>query len=145
MKPCFECKESKPFSEFYSHPQSADKLLHVCKACHRHRMKVRALTNPRVQEYDRARAKMPERKLYNQANAARWRKNNPDGYRAQTALNNAVRDGRIRKEPCALCGGSEHVHAHHKDYAEPLVVVWLCAKCHHRLHATFPELGANCV
>ena len=69
----------------------------------------------------------------------RWREENPLAYRAQTAVSNAVRDRRLFKEPCALCG-DENVHAHHKDYSKPLEVIWLCPKCHHRLHAAFPEL-----
>jgi hypothetical protein len=105
-------------------------------------MKIRARTDPRVQAYDRARAKTPERKSKTRVIADRWRRQNPDGYRAHNALNNAIRDRKIFKEPCALCGATD-VHGHHKDYARPLNVVWLCAKCHHRLHAHFPELGAN--
>jgi hypothetical protein len=58
-------------------------------------------------------------------------------------VNNAIRDGKIIKGPCAICGATKNVHGHHKDYTQPLKVVWLCAKCHHRMHAVFPELGAN--
>ncbi|TIX28948.1 MAG: hypothetical protein E5V35_00095 [Mesorhizobium sp.] len=68
-----------------------------------------------------------------------WREENPVAYRAQTAVSNAVRDGRLFKQPCEFCGDDE-VHAHHRDYTKPLEVVWLCPKCHHRLHALFPEL-----
>ncbi|RUU22662.1 hypothetical protein EN883_18610 [Mesorhizobium sp. M7A.F.Ca.AU.002.06.1.1] len=68
-----------------------------------------------------------------------WREENPVAYKAQTAVSNAVRDGRLFKQPCEFCGDDE-VHAHHRDYTKPLEVVWLCPKCHHRLHALFPEL-----
>jgi hypothetical protein len=63
-----------------------------------------------------------------------WRKKRPDAYRAHSALNNAVRDHRLEKEPCYFCGTPE-VHAHHHDYSKPLDVTWLCVKCHQRLHA----------
>ncbi len=53
------------------------------------------------------------------------------------------RDGRLDKSICALCASDQNVHAHHRDYSRPLDVVWLCAKCHHRVHATFPELGGH--
>jgi ribosomal protein S27AE len=105
-------------------------------------MKVRALTNPRVQECDRERAKTPERKAQARRISVRWRTEHPDAYKAHTAVNNAVRDGRLKKQPCAICG-TDKVHAHHQDYAKPLEVKWLCAKCHHRVHATFPELGGH--
>jgi hypothetical protein len=26
---------------------------------------------------------------------------------------------------------------------KPLAVIWLCAKCHHRLHANFPETDGH--
>lgn len=81
---------------------------------------------------------MPHRKQHMRSTAKRWREENPIAYRAHNAVNNAVRDGRLFKEPCAICGEAE-VHAHHRDYSKPLDVVWLCAKCHHRLHAAFPE------
>jgi ribosomal protein S27AE len=53
-------------------------------------------------------------------------------------VGNAVRNGRLTKEPCLFCG-EEKVHAHHRDYSKPLDVIWLCPKCHNRLHAAFPE------
>lgn len=115
----------------------------VCKQCHRDRQKLRRLTNPAVQEYDRARAKRPDRKAMARKIGVQWRRDHPEAYRAQTAVNNAVRDRRLKKEPCSICGTTEHVHGHHKDYSKPLDVVWLCAKCHHRVHATFPELGGH--
>jgi hypothetical protein len=132
MKICAECNEAKPSTDFYQHPATADGLMYICKACHCRRMKVQ-----------RERSKHPERRLRLRANARKWREDHPGGYRAHTAVNNAVRDGKLVKEPCALCGAAENVHGHHKDYTQPLAVTWLCAKCHHRLHATFPELGGH--
>ena len=41
--------------------------------------------------------------------------------------------GRINREPCALCG-QEQGEAHHEDYNEPLLIVWLCKQCHHQVH-----------
>lgn len=106
-------------------------------------MRARARTNPAVQEYDRARAKLPARKAQSRAVAKKWREDHPDAYRAQTMINNRIRDGKLIKGPCAICGTSNHVHAHHKNYDKPLAVTWLCAKCHHRIHAAFPELGGH--
>lgn len=106
-------------------------------------MKVRRLTNPNVQEYDRLRYHNPDRKAKSAENSTRWRRDHPEAYRAQTAVNNAIRDRRLEKGPCSICGTDKDVHGHHKDYAKPLDVVWLCAKCHHRVHATFPELGGH--
>lgn len=130
-------------ASFYRHPYGSAGLQNLCKDCQKHNVRVRRLTNPLIQQRGRENAKTPEARKRLRENADRWRRENPDGYRAHNALNNAVRDKKIAKEPCALCGTTEHVHGHHRDYAKPLDVVWLCAKCHGRVHATFPELGAH--
>src|SRR6185312_3724336 len=99
--------------------------------------------NPKVQEYDRARAKLPHRKTHIRNISKSWREKHPLAYQAQTAVGNAIRDGKLRKGPCSICGTTDGVHAHHRDYTRPLDVTWLCPKCHHRLHATFPELSGH--
>lgn len=139
MAVCIECAAEKPSGEFYAHPQMANGHVNVCKDCHKMRMRVRRRTNPSVQEYDRARAKTPDRKERHAAYEKVWRDRNPLAYKAHYLCTNAVRDGRLKRLPCEFCG-REDVHAHHKDYSKPLDVIWLCPKCHHRLHAAFPEL-----
>ncbi len=129
---CVTCQEDRLETEFYKGRRS-------CKECVKRCVRTRARTNPRVQEYNRQRASLPHRKALNGRVRVEWRGKNPLAYKAQTAVGNAIRDGKLFKEPCTICG-DERVHAHHKDYVKPLDVVWLCAKCHHRLHAAFPEL-----
>lgn len=141
MKTCCDCLEPKPSSEFYK--MANGNPAGVCIVCHKARMKRRRLSNPTVQAFDRARAKTPERRAMATRVTTQWRKNNPEAYKAQNAVNNAVRDGRLTKGPCSICGTGVHVHGHHKDYSKQLDVTWLCAKCHQRIHATFPELGGN--
>ncbi len=141
MKTCSQCNTEKQVSEFYR-MHNGNPAGH-CKDCQKARMKIRRLTNPRVQEYDRLRYHEPKRKAAGRANAKQWRRDHPEAYKAQTAVNNAVRDKRLFKTPCLICGGHENVQGHHKDYSKPLDVVWLCVKCHHRVHATFPELGGH--
>lgn len=134
---CRACDADKDAADFYAGVSSR------CKDCHKAAMKVRRLTDPYVQEYDRQRAKTPERREHSARISSQWRKDHPEAYRAQNAVNNAIRDGRLIKQPCSICGAEKNVHGHHKDYAKPLDVTWLCAKCHHRVHATFPELGGH--
>lgn len=112
----------------------SDGHLNFCKTCVKARVRKHRRANESVRDYDRARAKTPKRRKNAKHINQQWRQKNEAAYRAQTAVNNAVRDGRLTKEPCYFCGEAR-VHAHHKDYAEPLEVTWLCAKCHHRLHA----------
>lgn len=140
MKTCRTCNQKKSLLKFY---RNKGAVMPDCRDCHRERVKKRRLTDPKVREYDRVRAKLPHRKKLGRANSIKWREENPDGYKAHTAVSNALRDGKIKKQPCQVCA-EEKVHAHHKDYSKPLDVIWLCARCHHRLHALFPELeGKN--
>lgn len=129
---CKSCERHLPASAYYaSNPKR-------CKECVKSRVRENRRNNPAVQAYDRLRSKRPERKAKARKIAKEWREKNPAAYAAQTAVSNAVRDGRLAKEPCLFCG-ENNVHAHHRDYAKPLDVIWLCPKCHHRLHAAFPE------
>lgn len=134
---CNLCGDQKPAEAFYAGVMSR------CKECHKARMKEIRLTDPRVQARERLRAKRPERKAAARRISLRWRQEHPEAYKAQTKVGNALRDGKIKKKPCFMCGAEKHVHAHHRDYSKPLDITWLCAKCHHRLHAAFPELGGH--
>ena len=53
--------------------------------------------------------------------------------RANSAVNHAIRDGKLKREPCEICG-KEPAQAHHDDYNYPLKVRWLCQDCHARWH-----------
>jgi len=43
---------------------------------------------------------------------------------------------RISLSPCAVCGGTNNIHRHHKDYSKPLEVQFLCEKHHRESHST---------
>lgn len=66
----------------------------------------------------------------------RWAKRNAEKRKAQGILWEALRAGRIVRQPCEACG-VEHptarVEAHHDDYSKPLDVRWLCSQ-HHADH-----------
>jgi len=50
---------------------------------------------------------------------------------ARTALNNAVRSGKVvRPALCSRCHAEGKVTGHHHDYSKPLDVIWLCYQCH---------------
>ncbi len=68
------------------------------------------------------------------ASAKAWAERNKEKRKAHSALNNAVRDGKITKGPCSVCGTTIRVHGHHPDYLKPLEVVWLCHLHHEDLH-----------
>lgn len=57
----------------------------------------------------------------------------PERIKAIEVVNNAVRDGRLVREACEVCG-AQPAEAHHDDYSKPLHVRWLCPLCHKGLH-----------
>jgi hypothetical protein len=134
---CKVCSSEKPTGAFYKGVESR------CKDCHKAAMKLRRLKDPYVQEYERLRAKTPDRKKRARAVTKKWREDHPEANRAQRAVSYALSTGKLTRMPCELCGTEAHVHAHHSDYSKPLFVKWLCARCHHRLHAIFPQLRGH--
>lgn len=63
---------------------------------------------------------------------------NPEKLRIRRQLRYAVKSGTIRKpNNCSRCGGSfniRQIQGHHKDYAKPYEVTWLCQDCHALVH-----------
>jgi ribosomal protein S27AE len=123
MKTCTKCLQAKREYEFYGTAAS-------CKECTKKRVSAhRAANHDRVCAYDRARSQRPERKLKSAAYQRGMKERSPEKKRARTAVSNAVRDGRLKRQPCVHCG-SLRVQAHHHDYSKPLDVEWVCFKCH---------------
>ena len=134
MKTCFKCLLVKQLSEFYKHPRMPDGHVNKCKECN----KKDVATNYRDKRdqyavYERKRFQDPIRKAkiagYNQTR----RKNNKIKTVANYLTSNAIRDNRLIREPCKICGETK-VEAHHTDYYKPLDVQWLCRKHHLEQH-----------
>lgn len=156
MKPCAACFQPKPLTEFYAQPKARDGLMSKCKDCHRAAMIANRNKNiERYREFDRKRAWDPRRvmarKLYQQTPAFReshsracaaYADNHPNKKTAHTAVSNAVRDGRLKKQPCEVCG-VDKAQAHHDDYDKPLDVRWLCVPHHAEHHKKLREAERN--
>ncbi|KKN69016.1 hypothetical protein LCGC14_0444880 [marine sediment metagenome] len=55
--------------------------------------------------------------------------------RAYSQLAFALHRGELtRPEACENCGATGPVEGHHEDYRYPLVVRWLCVRCHQDRH-----------
>ena len=65
--------------------------------------------------------------------SAKQREKFPDETKARLIANHAIRDGKLTKQTCEICG-EENTQAHHDDYNYPLEVRWLCVKCHNEWH-----------
>lgn len=145
-KACFKCKEVKPLTEYYVHPAMGDGRLNKCKECTKADVRANYLANiDRYREYERGRATLPHRvearMEYAQTEQGReagrrakrdWCDRNPAKRKAQYAAGNAIRDGRLVRQPCEICGA--RAQAHHDDYSKPLDVRWLCPKHHTEWH-----------
>ena len=147
MKTCKECQIKKPMTEYYAHKEMADGHLNKCKSCVRSRVAIYTENNAEYcKQYDKQRANLPHRvearKAYAKTEAGKLaikkaHKNYVENYPLRKAatiiVNNAVRDGKLKKQPCFICGKS--AQAHHPDYSRPLDVIWLCVKHHNEAHA----------
>ncbi len=142
-KQCRQCGEYLPLAEFYRHSQMADGHLNKCMDCVKARVSRHRRANDSVREYDRQRALNPERTALRNNVSERYRIENPHRVNASTKVRRAILSGKMEKEPCAFCGRTDNIHAHHPDYDKPLDVVWLCVQCHRRLHAILPKHSAE--
>lgn len=47
-----------------------------------------------------------------------------------------LRRGKLKRQPCEVCGTRKQIEMHHDDYSKPLAVRWFC-----RTHHTDLTLG----
>jgi len=134
-KKCTRCGETKDISQFQKRAASSDGLTASCKKC--------------LSDYDKKRANKPHRvkarenylkteqgKAAHKRAVDKYRKKNNIQYSSNNILNNAIRDGKIKKPTkCSICGVENVlIHGHHEDYSKPLEVIWCCEQCHEKLH-----------
>jgi hypothetical protein len=147
MKECFRCQTVKPLDEFYRHERMADGHLNKCKECTKDDVRKHYMANvERFREYEKVRSTLPHRadarKAYAQTPEGRAKGNqakraylerNPVKRAAHVACLNAIRAGKLTRQPCEVCGHAK-AQAHHDDYGKPLDVRWLCTTHHAEWH-----------
>ena len=144
MKECFKCKRCLPLEDYYKHPQMGDGHLNKCKDCTKSDSENRRKIKEQDPEWvlsERKRHREKSERFRNEDRASKskhetkddWAKRNPEKRKAHHALNNALRDGKIHRHPCCICGSK--AQAHHEDYSKPLDVIWFCPKHHGEHHA----------
>lgn len=134
VKSCSKCGESKCLSAFYNRSNK-------CKECTKKGVRLNRLNNLEYyRNYDKVRNSTQERLDKNYNYSKYYRSEFPERYKANTAVGNALRDDRlVGFSNCECCGDSKDIHAHHSSYSEDmyLIVTWLCAICHSKLHRDF--------
>jgi hypothetical protein len=63
----------------------------------------------------------------------------PDRTQARRITAAAIRSGKLTRKPCRICGSAKS-EAHHKNYADPFDLDWLCRRCH-RIEGHNSKLG----
>lgn len=126
-KVCGSCRIEKPITEFHLH--SRDGYQTRCKTCKRN--------DSRIQN------RQPKRRQYNYEKYRKWmdkgglreyrrRPEVMERVRVGAIVQQAIRSGKIERQPCLICG--EKAHAHHDNYSKPLDIKWLCSKHHAEEH-----------
>jgi ribosome-binding protein aMBF1 (putative translation factor) len=151
-KVCKKCGKELSIDNFYAHYEMLDGHLNICKECTKKRVSKHRINNiEKVRLYDRKRGKTEDRLNKNKIrsrNVLKYKKkdylnkyNNkyPEKYIAHNMINNLLRDGKIKKSiKCEFCGKDDCViEGHHFDYNKPNEVIWLCHKCHMKLHRIY--------
>ncbi len=141
MKVCNVCSIDKKDEDFY-------KNMKKCKSCHCEKMRIDRINNLEIfKARDAKRAMRPERvaararyiktengKAAKKRASEKWQEKSPIKRAAHILTGNRLRDGKITKAPCEVCGAADFVHAHHDDYARPLDIRWLCPDHHRQWH-----------
>lgn len=134
MKTCFKCNVSKPLVDFYKHSAMADGYLGKCKECTKFDANNHRANNlEKIRQYDRDRAKNPDRIKANIEITKAWRSEDKRRSKCHRAVSNAIKSGELNRLPCVRCGEAKSL-AHHENYDEPLNVMWLCQPCHKQRH-----------
>lgn len=127
---CSLCRERKPHAAFSSTRGT------WCKPCNRRRRKELRDSNPEL-----------HREVCRRYRATHVRPSgpphrpSPERQYARRCIERAIKSGQMAKPLCCEQCGNEpqskrRLQAHHEDYSQPLVVQWLCSRCHglkHRL------------
>lgn len=148
MKTCFICGKKKALEEFYPHKKMRDGRLNKCKECTKSQEEARRIENMKnpewvLQEMDRQREKERRRREQgkvrketleeSRVRLLRYRGGDAVRKKAHHITSAAIRDGKLKKKPCEVCG-HPLVQAHHDDYSKPLEVRWLCVQHHNEHH-----------
>ena len=147
-KTCCRCNDHKDLSEFWKDKNRKDGLMPICIECKKSEQQK---NKDRAREYYQEYYQDPVKKEHALFVAGKYQKttaakesrrksrlkgkpDSPEIIKARSCLNNAIKAGKISREPCSVCGKEKYIHGHHKDYSKPLDVIWLCAKHHKEMH-----------
>lgn len=66
----------------------------------------------------------------------KWQQTYKERHNAHQRVHRAIEEGiLVRNEKCEECDKKCKTEGHHKNYSEPLIVNWLCRRCHASKHS----------
>lgn len=134
MKTCKKCSQKKNLDNFYIQTGKADGYANICKVCVRKYSRAYS-KSPKGRARDRKRQRTKERRKWNANYRREWRRKNKLKHWCRNKFLGAVLSGKItRQRRCSVCGSGVGMEAHHENYNKPYNVIWLCRKCHKKLH-----------
>jgi len=137
MKECFNCKKIKKFSEFYKDLSEEDGYHIWCKDCKKEYDKKRYM--------EKRKFLLEQAKVYRHTEAGKAQsrrthmeqfKKYPEKFKTRYVSKELVRKGIMAQLACEACGNFIS-QAHHPDYSNPYLVVWLCKDHHWEIHKLF--------
>ena len=63
----------------------------------------------------------------------KWKKNNRIKVNAERLIQNYIKNGKMKRQPCVICGKKNGL-GHHPDYSKPIEVIFLCPLHHKEIH-----------
>lgn len=131
---CSACQRWLPASEYYKDRRQTGDIKSQCKRCHLNGA-VRTRDPERKRENNKGwmrRDRAAHRDKYrDRASAERFSPDTRHKVLARQKLSEQVRKGKIlRPNICSRCASGGSIQAHHPDYGKPLLVEWLCVRCH---------------
>ena len=133
-KQCLACEEIKSLSEFYTYIHKNGKRYYSgrCKYCHSELCKKIRNSPHGKQVYSQwTKSESGITSIKNRMKT--WRDKNKEKRKAHSAISNAIRDNRLKRQPCRICN-APNGEAHHLSYDDPYNIDWLCKACHITLH-----------
>jgi hypothetical protein len=116
--------------------------MRVCKECYKKKVSSRYYSeesHKKIQEYELKRNKTDARRLSKLKYQQKRRVLHKDRYTANGIINNSIKKGLIKKQPCVVCNSIKS-EAHHPNYSKPLEVIWFCLKHHREEHKRINNL-----
>lgn len=133
---CKSCTIEKDQSFFYPRNKS------TCKKCVIKRGVEQDRANPAAKAARQLKTRIKNREKYNAYYRTWYAKNGrsrtPEKQYAHYRVSVAIKKGElVRPTVCVECLSQARIEAHHDDYNKPLMVRWLCNRCHRKIHTGY--------